>query len=270
MDNFVASETIIRMGIFVSVLLLMLLWERSLPRRVLTTPKRIRWVSNLGLAALNQLLIRVLILTTGIGMAEYGQALGWGLFNWLEVGDGTALIGSVLMLDLVIYFQHRLFHAVPLFWRLHRMHHADIGFDTTTGVRFHPLEALLSMTIKLAAIIALGAPPVAVLVFEVILNATSLFNHGNVRIPAGFDRVLRWVLVTPDMHRVHHSSKASELNRNFGFNLPWWDHLFGSYQDQPEAGHEHMQIGLTDFRSEKDLKLDRLLIQPFINTRGGA
>ena len=168
-----------------------------------------------------------------------------------------------MALDLAIYLQHVLFHAVPALWRLHRMHHADLEFDVTTGARFHPIEILLSMGIKLGVVAALGAPAIAVLIFEVLLNATSMFNHSNVRMPVWIDRVLRWIVVTPDMHRVHHSIVARETNSNFGFNLPWWDRLFGTYRDQPAAGHEAMTIGIEQFREPAEQRLDRMLTQPF-------
>ncbi len=266
MNEFISGETLIRLSLFFGVLSLMLGWEHWQPRRPLIASVKVRWFSNLGIAALNQLLIRALFPIVVMGAALHAQTRGWGLFNSFDTLPWIAIIGSIALLDLVIYLQHRAFHAIPPFWRLHRMHHADVDFDTTTGVRFHPLEAIASMVIKIAAIVCLGAPAVAVLAFEVILNATSLFNHGNVRIPPGLDRVLRWFVVTPDMHRVHHSIETRELNRNFGFNLPWWDHLFSTYQDQPEAGHEKMQIGLTTFRSGGDLRLDRMLVQPFLDT----
>jgi sterol desaturase/sphingolipid hydroxylase (fatty acid hydroxylase superfamily) len=189
------------------------------------------------------------------------------VFNVVPVPAWIAVGVSVILLDLAIYFQHVLFHAVPLLWRLHRMHHADLDIDVSTGLRFHPIEILLSMVIKLAVVIALGAPAVAVLIFEILLNATSMFNHSNVRMSEGFDRVLRWFVVTPDMHRVHHSVLARETNSNFGFNLPWWDRLFGTYRAQPAAGHEVMTIGIEQFRDPRELGLDRMLLQPF---RGGA
>jgi sterol desaturase/sphingolipid hydroxylase (fatty acid hydroxylase superfamily) len=175
---------------------------------------------------------------------------------------------GVILLDLAIYLQHVLFHAVPALWRLHRMHHADLEFDVTTGTRFHPIEILLSMGIKLGVVAAFGMPAVSVLIFEVLLNATSMFNHGNVRIPLSVDRVLRWIVVTPDMHRVHHSISPRETNSNFGFNLPWWDRLFGTYRDQPAAGHEGMTIGIEQFRDPRELRLDRMLVQPFRGEAG--
>jgi sterol desaturase/sphingolipid hydroxylase (fatty acid hydroxylase superfamily) len=191
------------------------------------------------------------------------ESRGWGLFHLLDTPLWLSLVVSVAALDFAIYLQHRLFHAVPLLWRLHRMHHADLEIDVTTGARFHPIEILLSMIIKLGVVIALGAPAAAVLMFEVLLNATSMFNHGNVRLPLAADRLLRWVVVTPDMHRVHHSILPRETNSNFGFNLPWWDRLLGTYRPQPEAGHDGMTIGLDIFRDVRELRLDRLLLQPF-------
>jgi sterol desaturase/sphingolipid hydroxylase (fatty acid hydroxylase superfamily) len=185
------------------------------------------------------------------------------LFNAIEVPGALAVIATVVALDLIIYLQHVMVHAVPALWRLHRMHHADLDFDVTTGARFHPIEIVLSMVIKLAAVVVLGAPPVAVVIFEVVLNATAMFNHGNLRLPAGVDRVLRLIVVTPDMHRVHHSVDPAETNSNFGFNLPWWDRLLGTYRAQPAAGHEGMTIGIEQFREAGDLRLDRMLIQPF-------
>ncbi|MGD9728767.1 MAG: sterol desaturase family protein, partial [Nitrospiraceae bacterium] len=196
------------------------------------------------------------------------QSRGWGLLNVLELPRWPGFVFAVVALDLAIYLQHVMFHAVPALWRLHRMHHADLDLDTTTGARFHPIEILLSMVIKFAVIAALGAPPVAVVIFEVLLNATSMFNHANVRMPAGLDRLLRWIVVTPDMHRVHHSIIRNDTNSNFGFNLPWWDRLLGTYQAQPAEGHEGMTIGLDNFRDPKQLRLDRMLLQPFVGSMG--
>jgi sterol desaturase/sphingolipid hydroxylase (fatty acid hydroxylase superfamily) len=195
-------------------------------------------------------------------MAFLAESKGWGLFNILPLPAWLAIPPAVLLLDLTIYGQHVAFHAVPLLWRLHRTHHADLEFDVTTGLRFHPGEILLSMAIKLAAVAVLGAPPLAVLIFEILLNATSLFNHGNVRLPLGLDRLLRLIVVTPDMHRVHHSIDRPETNSNFGFNLPWWDRLFGTYRAQPALGHERMTIGIDKFRDPRELRLDRMLWQP--------
>jgi sterol desaturase/sphingolipid hydroxylase (fatty acid hydroxylase superfamily) len=197
-------------------------------------------------------------------MAVEAQIRGWGLFNNFDIVWGLNLVLSVILLDFVIYLQHVMFHAVPLLWRLHRMHHTDLDYDVTTGSRFHPVEIILSMLIKLAVIVTLGPVPAAVVVFEVLLNGTAMFNHGNIRIPKGLDRIIRWFVVTPDMHRVHHSILPYETNSNFGFNLPWWDRLFGTYRDQPEKGHEQMTIGIELFRRSKYLYLHWMLIQPFL------
>ena len=214
------------------------------------------------MVTLDTVLVRVLFPVTAVGLALVLEVQGLGLFNALAVSPWVAVTLGVVLLDLAIYFQHVLFHAVPVFWRLHRMHHADLEFDVTTGVRFHPLETLLSMGIKFGVIAALGTPAVAVLVFEVLLNATSMFNHGNVRMPTTLDRLLRWIVVTPDMHRVHHSIRSAEANTNFGFNLPWWDRMFGTYRDQPADGHAGMTIGIEQFRDPVELRLDRMLLQP--------
>jgi sterol desaturase/sphingolipid hydroxylase (fatty acid hydroxylase superfamily) len=258
----IEHETTIRLSAFFGVLAVLAAAEALWPRRAASVPRGSRWFNNLAIVALDSLLLRLLFPVLAVGWALEVEARGWGLLNrvngpaWLE----GAL--AVLLLDLAIYWQHRVFHRVPAFWRLHRMHHSDLDFDASTGVRFHPLEILLSMLIKLAVVAVLGAAAVAVLVFEVLLNASSLFEHANLRIPASVDRRLRWLLVTPDMHRVHHSIHGDEYNRNFGFNFPWWDRLFGSYRAQPRDGHLAMTIGLRQFRAAPDQRLDRLLLQP--------
>lgn len=258
-------EITIRLAFFIGVLVVMALWEILAPRRVLTTSKSWRWTSNLGIVFLNSFLLRLLFPAAAVGMAVFTSQQGWGLFNRFEAPIGFVIVASVVLLDMAIYLQHVMFHAVPAFWRLHRMHHADLDFDVTTGVRFHPIEIILSMIIKFAVIAALGPPIVAVIVFEVLLNATSLFNHSNVRLPAKFDHALRLFVVTPDMHRVHHSIEDHETNSNFGFNLPWWDRLFGTYQDQPDAGHETMTIGIREFRDPRQVgRLPGMLALPFI------
>src|SRR6266853_2540055 len=222
-------EPYIRLGVFGAVLLAMAIWEFYAPRRKQTIRRSLRWPNNLGVVVVDTLLVRLVFPTTAVGLAIVAEAHGWGLFNAITLPVWIAVVSSVILLDLAIYFQHVLFHAVPALWRLHRMHHADLEFDVTTGLRFHPVEILLSMVIKLAVIAALGAPPLAVLVFEVLLNATSMFNHGNVQLPRSIDRVLRKILVTPEMHRVHHSIEPAETNTSFGFNLPWWDRLLVTY-----------------------------------------
>ena len=256
-------ETLIRVSVFLLILAIMLGWERLLPRRKLSSRRALRWTSNIGISFLNVVILRFGFPFLGLGLSVLAAEQGWGFFNLLDLPAWASFVGALVLMDLIIYFQHRLFHAVPVFWRLHRMHHADTDFDTTTGIRFHPLEAIASMMIKSAAIVVLGIGPLAFVVFEIVLNGTSLFNHGNVRIHRSIDRWLRWIVVTPDMHRVHHSVQERELNRNFGFNLPWWDRLFGTYQAQPEAGHTGMEIGLVDFRDPGESALHRMLTQPF-------
>jgi sterol desaturase/sphingolipid hydroxylase (fatty acid hydroxylase superfamily) len=277
-DTILANEPAIRLGFFFGILAVMALWEVAAPRRARAVSRLVRWPSNLGIVALNTVVLRALVPMAAVGLASLGEAQGWGLLNNIPLSHWLAVLLSVAFLDFAIYLQHVMFHAVPALWRLHRMHHADLDLDVTTGARFHPIEILLSMGIKLAVVAALGPPAVAVLVFEVLLNGTAMFNHANVRIPVGLDRVLRLFVVTPDMHRVHHSVIPSETNSNFGFNLPWWDRLFGTYRAQPGEGHTDMTIGIAQFRNSRDLWLDRMLLQPFrgkvgdypINRRGGT
>jgi sterol desaturase/sphingolipid hydroxylase (fatty acid hydroxylase superfamily) len=268
-DLILANEPLIRMAIFLGILLAMALWEVAAPRRRREIPRLLRWSNNLGVVVIDTLLVRLTFPIVAVGLALVAQERGWGLFNVFDVPAWIAFLVSVLALDLAIYLQHVMFHAVPALWRLHRMHHADLEFDVTTGLRFHPVEILLSMGIKLAVVAALGPPAVAVLVFEVLLNATAMFNHSNIRIPSAIDRVLRLFVVTPDMHRVHHSIHPSETNSNFGFNLPWWDRLLGTYRPQPRDGHEAMTIGIEQFRTRRDLWLDRMLVQPALGPASG-
>jgi len=256
------NEPLIRVTFFLGVLLAMAIWEAAAPRRRREIPRLLRWTNNLSVVAVNTFLVRLTFPVMAAGLAPLAEEHGWGLFNAFATPAWLVFVISLVALDLVIYLQHVLFHAVPALWRLHRMHHADLEFDVTTGLRFHPIEILLSMAIKLAVVAALGPPANAVLVFEVLLNATAMFNHSNVRLPLGLDRVLRWVVVTPDMHRVHHSVHPNETNSNFGFTLPWWDRLLGTYLAQPREGHEGMTIGIAQFRTSRDLWLDRMLIQP--------
>ncbi len=266
------SGQAIRLAFFLGVFAIVAVCEALAPRRVRTLPRRARWWNNVGVVVLNTLVLyavlRVVFPAAAVGVALAAEARGWGLFNAVAVPIWLAVPLSVVLLDLAIYLQHVMVHAVPALWRLHRMHHADLDFDVTTGARFHPIEILLSMLIKIALVAALGPPAVAVLIFEVLLNASSMFNHGNLAIPRQVDRVLRWLVVTPDMHRVHHSVVVAETNSNFGFTLPWWDRLFGTYRAQPAAGHAAMTIGIEQFRDPGDLRLDRMLIQPFVGTTG--
>lgn len=252
-----------RVAFFLGVFIVVAAWEAMAPCRERQLPRWARWPANLGIVALNTALVRLLLPTTVVTFALLGEQRGWGLLNNLDLPHWLAIVLAVIALDLAIYLQHVLFHVVPALWRLHRMHHADLDIDVTTGARFHPIEIAASMLLKLAAIAALGAPAEAVLAFEILLNATAMFNHANLRLPEGLDRALRWIVVTPDMHRVHHSIVRHETNSNFGFNMPWWDRLFGTYRAQPAAGHEAMTIGIEQFRAPREQRLDRMLTQPF-------
>ncbi|MFO0843565.1 MAG: sterol desaturase family protein [Gemmataceae bacterium] len=267
--DLVGHEPIVRLGCFAAVLLAMMLWEALAPRRPLKVRRPARWASNLGVAVINALAARLLLPMGAVAAALVARQRGWGLFNNVELAAWLVVPLSVVALDLAVYLQHVMFHAVPLLWRLHLVHHADLDFDATTGVRFHTLEILLSLAIKLGAVVLLGAPAASVVAFEVLLNATSMFNHGNVRLPAWLDRVLRLVVVTPEMHRVHHSVIPDETNSNFGFSLPWWDHLFGTYRSGPAVGHEGMTVGLEQVRDEHQAdRLGPMLLLPFLAQEG--
>jgi sterol desaturase/sphingolipid hydroxylase (fatty acid hydroxylase superfamily) len=261
-------EAEIRLGLFFTIFLLMALWEIVRPRRPLLVSKMQRWVSNLGLVALNTLILRLLFPAAALGMASFTAQQGWGLFNYTELPLWLEVTAAVIILDMAIYLQHVMVHFLPLLWRLHRVHHADPDYDLTTGARFHPLEIILSMLIKFSLIAALGPAVVAVLIFEVILNGMAMFNHGNVSLPLKLDRVVRWLFVTPDMHRVHHSTEMDETNSNFGFNLSIWDRLFGTYRNQPRMGQDGMQIGLDDFPDpSRTTRLPGMLMIPFGSAR---
>ena len=256
-------EPAVRLGAFLGVFAVVALWELVGPRRQLTTAKGARWFANLGLTIVDTVVVRLLFPAAAVGMAVVAAERGWGVLNQISAPAVLTMVASVLLLDLAIYLQHVMFHAVPVLWRLHMVHHADVDFDVTTGLRFHPVEIVLSMLIKLGVVLCLGPPVVAVLVFEVLLNATAMFNHGNVRITSSLDRVLRWFVVTPDMHRVHHSVIRQETNSNFGFNLPWWDRLLGTYRAQPAAGQEGMTIGLEQYQEQRRQSLPWMLVLPF-------
>ena len=277
LERFVIEhETTIRLSFFFGIFFIMAIWEVLAPRRTLSVSKTIRWTNNLGLVFLNTYILRLLFPAAAVGVALFADQQGWGVFNYYELPFILAVVIAVVVMDFIIYLQHVMVHAVPLLWRLHRVHHADLDYDVTTGARFHTLEIILSMLIKFATIIVLGPPVVAVIVFEVILNAMAMFNHGNVGLPARLDKVLRWFVVTPDMHRVHHSVEDDETNSNFGFNLSWWDRVFGTYREQPRKGQQGMTIGIHKFRDIKDSGwITGMLILPFkgkiseyaINTR---
>lgn len=260
----IENEPVIRMGFFVSILVIMALWEIFAPRRQLTVSKLMRWTNNIGLVVFNTVLLRLVFPMAAVGVALYAEVHDWGVLHVWQVPIWLAIVISVIAMDFIIYLQHVLVHAVPMLWRLHRVHHADLDYDLTTGARFHPIEIILSMLIKFATIVVLGPPVIAVIIFEVILNGMAMFNHANIRLPLGLDRVIRMLLVTPDMHRVHHSIEDDEANSNFGFNLSIWDRLFGTYAAQPRAGHEGMTIGIRQFRDTKNCSwLTGLLMLPF-------
>ena len=257
-----ANEPLIRGIAFFVVFALIAYGETVAARRPLTVSKPTRWFNNLSMILLSNILIKLTLPVAATAIAAIAVEHNWGVFNTLQVPNGVAIIISILILDLVVYLQHLMFHAVPILWRLHMVHHADLDLDVTSGLRFHPLEILISMVIKMAVVAALGVPVLAVLIFEITLNATAMFNHANLYLPEKVDRWLRLLIVTPDMHRVHHSVIIRETNSNFGFNLPWWDWICGTYRAQPVAGHTGMTIGLSQFRVAKQLTLPKLLLLP--------
>ncbi|MCP4186777.1 MAG: sterol desaturase family protein [Gammaproteobacteria bacterium] len=259
------NEVSIRLIFFFGIFAIDAIWEIRSPRRNLSVSKTIRWANNLGLVFLNSLILRLLFPTAAVGVAIVVDERNWGLLNVYELPFALSVVITIVAMDFIIYLQHVMVHAIPVLWRLHRVHHADLDYDVTTGSRFHPVEIILSMLIKFATIVLLGAPAVAVIMFELILNATAMFNHGNLKLPKSIDRVLRLFLVTPDMHRVHHSVEDDEANSNFGFSLPWWDRLFGTYRDQPKGGHESMTIGIHKYRDTNQVvQLPGMLMLPFV------
>jgi sterol desaturase/sphingolipid hydroxylase (fatty acid hydroxylase superfamily) len=262
-----SHEAAIRIGFFLTIFVAVALAEFAAPRRPLTAGRAARWRVNVAMTLIDAGLARFLSPILPVGLALLAASRGWGALNHLSVPYWLSVLIGVMLLDLVIYLQHVMFHTLPLFWRFHGMHHTDLDIDVTSGLRFHPLEIYLSTLIKLAAVAVLGIPAPAVLVFEVLLNGTSMFNHGNIHLRDGVDRLVRLFVVTPDMHRVHHSVIIRELNSNFGFNFPWWDRIFGTYRPQPAMGHEGMTIGLARFRDAEALTLSFLLLLPF--RRGG-
>lgn len=262
-DFIIGHEPAVRLSFFFGSLGLVGLWEILSPKRTLTAPKAWRWANNLGITFLNSLILRFFFPILAVGMAILAQERGWGIFNVIDLPIWLATILAIIIQDLIIYGQHALFHHVPIFWRLHKVHHADIDYDVTTGARFHPIEICLSMGIKLGVVVVLGPPIVAVILFEIILSSMAMFNHANAKLPAKLDAVLRLIVVTPDMHRVHHSIKYQEFNRNFGFNLAIWDRLFGTYKASPDAGHTKMTIGLPEYQKQKKQSALWILTLPF-------
>ena len=267
MDTLATFENITRLGIFVGVFAAFAILESLFPRRTRNHPRARRWPANIGVSVLNQVVVRLLVPASTLVVAAHSAESQFGVLHQFELPLWVNIFIGIVVLDLAIYLQHVVFHAVPVLWRLHRMHHADTDFDITTGIRFHPLEIIISAAIKMTVVYLLGPPLIAVLVFEILLNATSMFNHTNLALPQAADRITRRLIVTPDMHRVHHSVFPDETNSNFGFNFPWWDHLFGTYRPQPRDGHLAMTIGLNEYREPTELRLDKMLLQPF---RGDA
>lgn len=254
----------LRLDFFLGIFLAVASWEILAPRRPLAHGRLVRWTNNLALTTFNSVLAYLVFPAAAVGAAFYAGEMGWGLLRLFPLPGWAEGAAAIMVLDFSIYAQHVLFHRVSLFWRFHRMHHTDLDIDVTTGARFHPGEILLSIVIKMGVILALGAPPWSVIVFEILLNATSMFNHGDISMPEHADRILRRLVVTPDMHRVHHSVIIRETDSNYGFNFPWWDRLFGTYRAQPAAGHTSMVLGLANYRDPKWLTLPWMLIVPFM------
>jgi len=262
--DLISRETLIRVGCFAAIFCCVAIMEAVAPRRRLSVSKARRWFANLAMQAIDAFVPRLIFPVLPMGLAMLMADRGWGLLNIFHIAPGPAVVIGILALDLAIYLQHCLFHRTPLLWRLHKVHHTDQDIDVTSGLRFHPVEIILSLMIKLAVVAAIGAPPLAVLIFEILLNGASMFTHGNVRIPLPWDRTIRMFLVTPDMHRVHHSVIVGETNSNYGFSVPWWDRLFGTYRDQPAEGHDRMRIGLDGYHDDRSSSLTSLLIMPFV------
>lgn len=257
-----SHEPQVRLTAFLGLLCLLMGLEFIWPWRRAAIPRLYRWSNNLALIAVNTIVLRLVFPAAAVGFAYWAERKNIGLFHWLELPVLVELLLSIVLLDLAIYGQHVAFHKVPIFWRLHRMHHADLELDVTSGTRFHPAEILASMGIKFLVVVGLGAGPIAVLIFEILLNATSMFSHSNIRLPTSMERVLRKIIVTPSMHRVHHSVLRNEHDSNYGFNLSIWDRIFGSYREQAIAGSDNLKIGLDQFQNPRELRLDRMLVQP--------
>ncbi|NKB36600.1 MAG: sterol desaturase family protein [Gammaproteobacteria bacterium] len=260
------QELIIRLSVFLGVFVVLVSWELVAPRRSKVLSAWKRRGANLLLMIANAFVLRLLLPLAALSMATLASVSGWGLLNSLAVNIWLAGILSFLLFDLLIYFQHRLMHKISFLWRIHRVHHSDTDIDVTTGVRFHPLEILLSLCIKITAVLLIGPPLIAVIVFEVVLSSSSLFNHANIFVPLKVEGILRNFIVTPDMHRVHHSVKEYETNSNFGFNISLWDRLFGSYRAQPEDGHQGIIVGLKEFRGPEFVNVLWLFRQPLLNS----
>jgi len=257
------NATVWRASIFVLLLVLLVLAEWRWPRHQADPDRRHRWPVNLGFGLAGALCLRLLMPWLAIDAALWARQNDVGLLHAWTVPSWLAVVVTLLALDLLIYAQHRLMHRVGWLWRLHRLHHSDLALDASSGVRFHPLEILFSMGLKIATVVVLGAAPAAVLAFEILLNGFAMFTHANLALPPRLDRILRWMVVTPDMHRIHHSVLRDEHDRNFGFNASWWDRLFGSYREAPRQPQATLRLGLDRFRDSREQRFDQLLLQPF-------
>jgi sterol desaturase/sphingolipid hydroxylase (fatty acid hydroxylase superfamily) len=268
------SEAAIRLTAFLSIFAAMAAFELWSPRlerdEMRGALKTRRWFTNVAMVVLSSVLVRILFPAAAVGAAFWAESRGYGLFRQAGVDPVWAGVAGFVILDLAVWLEHLASHRIPILWRIHRMHHADTGFDLTTALRFHPLEIVLSMVWKAAIVVALGVPVLAVLVFEIVLNGMAMFNHANARLPLGLDRILRLLVVTPDMHRVHHSSIPTETDSNYGFNFPFWDRIFGTYNDQPRLGHDGMEIGLREFRDGSSSNLLWALALPFRVTKAAS
>ncbi|PCH47122.1 MAG: fatty acid hydroxylase [Hyphomicrobiales bacterium] len=257
-------EPTIRLTVFAGLFAIFALSEWLRPRRPLTAPKSKRWFTNIAIVVIDSVVVRLLFPAAAVGIAIWAQGEGYGLFNMVSVPIWLAGLASIIILDFAVWLSHLLSHKIPIIWRLHRMHHSDRDFDVSTAIRFHPIEIVVSMIYKVAWVVALGAPAWSVILFEIILNGVAMFNHSNTKLPLSVDRILRLFIVTPDMHRVHHSTHPDETDSNYGFNFPFWDRLFGTYTDQPELGHDKMEIGLAAWRDERPDKLAWALSVPLL------
>lgn len=263
-ELFFQYESVIRLGSFLGLFALLTIWEISSPKRELLQLRRFRWFSNIGLIVISSVLIRFIIPTAAVGVALHVEQHQVGFLNLYNMPFIVQFLLAFILMDLAIYFQHVMFHALPMFWRFHRVHHSDLDCDITTGLRFHPFEMIISILFKFLVILSIGAPVLAVVIFEVILNAASMFTHSNIKLPSAIEPIVRFIIVTPDMHRIHHSMNENETNSNFGFFISIWDRLFGTYIKEPEKGHENMEIGLSFFREPKWQNLRWLIYLPFV------
>ena len=262
-------EGTIRLSVFLGLVFVLGLSEWAKPRRKRVLSQGQRWFTNFAIAILDSVIVRLLFPAAAVGVALWAQANGYGLFNVLQVPLWLSILISFVVLDFAVWLSHLLSHKVPVFWRFHRMHHSDRDLDVSSALRFHPVEIVGSMLWKVAWVVALGAPAVAVILFEIVLNGTAIFNHANLKLPLAVDRILRLLVVTPDMHRVHHSIIHTETDSNYGFNLPWWDRLFGTYTDQPSLGHEGMTVGLEEWQDSQPANLVWTLKVPLLALESG-